>query len=187
MAPRPRAGWVESRIGFAEAAIETGTEGAGADDIEEAIIGLQQILRDKTYAPSSSKGAAIQDLQGSLYLIRARSTSARADFELAIKAGLRATSGAWQEMCDSEAVGAHQHLAAAHRDFGIWLMADHPDEARSHLAKAAHRYELVAQAYRSGLNDMNADEERTGLISAKEAVDDIQKFTAALPPKNGAA
>lgn len=183
LARRPRSGWVESRVGFAEATIEAGTDGGDEADVKEAILGLQQILRDRTYAPSSSKGAAVQDLKSTLYLMQARSTSARADFEQAIKAGLKATSGAWQGMLDSNAVGAHQHLAAAHRDFGIWLMTAHPIEARAHLTKAAAGYERVAQAYQGGFDEMTGEEVNVAVSSALDAVADVRGIIATLPRK----
>lgn len=183
LARRPRPGWVESRVGFAEATIEAGTDGGAKAYVEEAILGLQQVLRDKTCAPSSSKGAAVQDLKSTLYLMLARSTSARADYEQAIKAGLKATSGAWQGMLDSNAVGAHQHLAAAHRDFGIWLVTGHPIEAKAHLTKAAEGYERVAQAYQGGLDDMTDEEVNLAVSSALDAVAEVRAIIATLPRK----
>jgi tetratricopeptide (TPR) repeat protein len=150
--------WVDARVRLAEAAIEAEKDGADESNLTAAITGLQDVVRDQTYGPESSKRAEVEDYLSSLYLMRANLKSERSDFDLAIDAACQATSGVWKQMPHSKAVGAYRHLAEAHRDLGYWLESSDPEATVKHLSTAVEIFERVQSAYRGELEDVRSGE-----------------------------
>lgn len=146
--------WVDCRVRLAEAAIGAEEAGAKGITLTAAIDGLQEIVRDEIYGPESYKHAEVEDYLSSLYLMRAHLTGDRSDFERAISAADQAISGTWEQMRHSKAVGAHRHLAEAHRDFGISLESKDPNATAQHLSRAAKIFDRVQSAYRGELEDV---------------------------------
>ena len=149
--------WVDCRVRLAEAAIGAEKDGADEGDITAAIAGLQEVVRGQTYGPESSKRAEVEDYLSSLFLMRANLTRVRSDFEQAIRAAGQATSGVWGHMRDSKAVGAHRHLAEAHRDLAIWFESTDSSETAAHLSKSLKIFERVLSAYRELNDDLEGD------------------------------
>jgi tetratricopeptide (TPR) repeat protein len=164
-----------SRMELADVTFNFGSEGADAPAIERALQGLRRELRDGRYAPASSKRAEIQDLIGTLHLMRARRLDDGADYEAAVKAARAAAEGAWSSMRTSKAVGGLRHLADAYMRHGIWTATSNPRAGLNSLAKAVETFERVLAAYDSDLADAGATELHLARQSAEEELEEARE------------
>lgn len=180
--PRSRKGWVECRLLFAAAAIEAGTRGAERAVLEEATTALQQLLRNANFDVSTNRGSRIFDHLATLNLMLANLNGDEAQFVRAVKMANSATSGVWKEMTSTDGVGAHRDLAAAHRDYGIWLQAvGRTPEARTQYSKAKGIFGRVDAAYRGELEGAQPGELQSAISATRDAVIQVQGLIDALP------